>query len=661
MTDGRIPLALALRVAWRGWPRLLPAVWVCVMLACMLVPLPTAAVDLLLSLSLAGAVVLLVASLAVRRSVELLGFPGLLLLVTLSRLALNVATTRLILSQADAGRVIDAFAGLVVRGDLVVGAVMFAVITAVQYLVIARGSERVAEVAARFALDGLPGEQAAIDADLQAGAFSGEEAARRRAALLERSNFYGAMDGAARFVKGDAIAGLAITAINLLGGVAIGALRHGMPVGESLALYGRLTIGDGLLAQIPALLVSLAAGVLVTRVDRATPTQPLAWLEPAMLVVPAGLLAGLAMVPGMPGLAFVTTAIGLVCAGLWLASRRGVAPTSEPAPRIVVRVPGAVDAAALRQPLAEVRARCAAALGIEVPEIAAEAVVGVGDIRLGGRVLAPLFAEGEELAFETGTSRQVAGDRRGEAGAAGQVAGDRRGDGAAGQVAGDRRTDTDAIVVACFRAVMGHAEALLDLQQLERGLERARRRHPAAVREALKVLPATELLGLCRGFLRERLPLPPLAALLEVVATEPRLRADSERGRWLEVVRERLAGWWVRDLVAGHARLGPVRWVRPVPDAESELGSRTLEGAAGLRLALRPGERAKWLAGLRGDSGGQALVVTTPSARAAMAALVQRSVPHVAVVSTAELLAVDLPLPGEPGGPEARWWWPEAV
>ncbi len=636
MTDGRIPLAVALRVAWSGWPRLLPAVWVCVMLACMLVPLPTAAVDLLLSLSLAGSVVLLVASLAVRRSVELLGFPGLLLLLTLSRLALNVATTRLILSQADAGRVIDAFAGLVVRGDLVVGAVMFAVITAVQYLVIARGSERVAEVAARFALDGLPGEQAAIDADMQAGATSGEEAARRRAALLERSNFYGAMDGAARFVKGDAIAGLAITAINLCGGVAIGAMRHGMPVGESLELYGRLTIGDGLLAQIPALLVSLAAGVLVTRVDRATPTAPLAWLEPAMLVVPAALLAGLAAVPGMPALAFVTTAIGLVCAGLWLASRRGGGPVSEPAPRIVVRVPGPFEVGTLRQPLAAVRARCAAALGIEVPEIAAELVHGPGDIRLGGRVLAPLFGDAEVPA---------------------QIGELTVGTGALGHVVRDRLADVDEVVVACFRAVMGHAEALLDLQQLERGLERARRRHPAAVREALKVLPVAELLGLCRGFLRERLPLPPLVALLEVVATEPRLRSVSERGRWLEVVRERLAGWWVRDLVAGHARLGAVRWVRPLPDAEAELESRVLVGEAGMRLALRPGERAAWLAGLRGDSG-PALVVTTPSARGAMAALVQRSVPHVAVVSTAELLAVDLPLPGEPGGPEARWWWP---
>lgn len=629
VTEGRLPLAVAVRVAWSGWPRLLPAVWVCVMVACMLVPLPTAVMDLLLSLSLAAALLLLVASLAVRRSVELLGFPGLLLLVTLSRMALNVSTTRLILSQADAGRVIDAFAGFVVRGDLVVGAVMFLMITAVQYGVIARGSERVAEVAARFALDGLPGEQAAIDADLKAGAISAEEAAKRRAALLERVNFYGAMDGAARFVKGDAIVGLGITAINLIGGVAVG-MRQGLAVGESLELYGRLTIGDGLMAQIPALLVSLAAGVLVTRVDRAAPVRAAAWLEPAMLVVPAVLLAGLAMVPGMPGLAFMTTAIGLVCAGLWLASRRE-AEVSEPLLRIVVRVPGRFDVAALRQPLAAVRARCAAALAIDVPEISAELVQGTGDVRLGARVLAGLEEVDTELAHRTGPEGHVVKDR-----------------------------EIDDVVIACFRAVMGHAEALFDLGQLGRGLERARRRHPAAVREALKVMSEPELLELCRGLLRERLPLPPLSALLEVVATEPRLRAGSERGRWLEVVRERLAGWWVRDLVAGHALVGPVQWVRPLPDAEAELGSCVVAGEAGLRLALRPGQRAAWLAGLRGDSGGPPpLVVTTSQVRAAMAALVQRSAPHIAVVSTAELLAVDLPLPGEPGGPAVRWWWPD--
>ena len=372
MTDDARPGSLALlRRATTGWQRLLPAAWVCVMLACLLVPLPTAAVDLLLSMSLAAALLLLVASLAVRQRAELLAFPSLLLLVTLSRLALNVATTRLILSQADAGKVIDAFAGLVVRGDIVVGAVMFAVITAVQFLVIARGSERVAEVAARFALDGLPGQQAAIDADLKAGAISAEEAARRRSALLLRSDFHGAMDGAVRFVRGDAIAGLAITIINLAGGVAVGTIRHGMEIGASLELYGRLTVGDGLLAQIPALLVSLAAGVLVTRVDEAAALRrrALAWLEPAMLAVPAALLTGLALVPGMPRLAFIATATGLVCAGLWLAAREPEEAPEEPTAAIELRVAGAGPETlrVLRPSLVALRRRCATALAIDLP------------------------------------------------------------------------------------------------------------------------------------------------------------------------------------------------------------------------------------------------------------------------------------------------------
>ena len=638
----------------------------------MLVPLPSGAVDLLLSLSLAAAVLLLVASLAVRRSVDFLSFPALLLLVTLSRLALNVATTRLILSEGDAGRVIDAFAGLVVRGDLLVGAVMFAVITAVQFLVIARGSERVAEVAARFALDGLPGHQAAIDADLKAGAISAEEAARRRAAVGERASFHGAMDGAARFVRGDAIAGLAITAINLVGGVAVGSLRHGLELGVSLDLYGRLTIGDGLLAQIPALLVSLAAGVLVTRVDREGQAPVLGWLEPAMLVVPAALLAGLALVPGMPQLAFAATAIGLLCAGLWLATRREATLPDEPAPQIVLRLAGAPAELLreLRAPLLALRERCSAALGIEVPAIVAVAgpAAEPSEVRLGTRVLAGLAPE--DLAAGAGVvGPGHEGMSEGTGAGAAAVWADASGAGPKGMSSGTGYSGTgysgtgvaraglavDAAVVACFRAVMGQAEALLDLQQLERGLERARRRHPAVVREALKVLALPELLGLCRGLLRERLPLPPLATLLEVVASEPRLRLTSERARWGELLREQLAGLWLRDLVAAHARLGPLRWVRPQPEAEAELLARAREGEGGLRLALAPGERAAWLVELRGGSPESPLVVTTPAARLVFAALVRRSAPHITVVSTAELAAVDLPVPGEAGAPTARW------
>lgn len=645
VTDDRPSSLALLRRATSGWPRLLPAAWACVMLACLLVPLPTVAVDLLLSLSLAGSMLLLVASLAVRRRAELLAFPSLLLLLTLSRLALNVATTRLILSQADAGRVIDAFAGLVVRGDIVVGAVMFAVITAVQFLVIARGSERVAEVAARFALDGLPGQQAAIDADLRAGAISPEEAARRRHALLQRSDFHGAMDGAVRFVRGDAIAGLAITIINLVGGIAVGTLRHGMEIGASLELYGRLTVGDGLLAQIPALLVSLAAGVLVTRVDEEATKQrrALAWLEPAMLAVPAALLTALALVPGMPRLAFLATAMGLVCAGLWLAARAPEEAPEEPAPAIELRLAGAGPEAlrVLRPPLAALRRRCAAALAIELPPIVAVALPGEpggAEVRLGVRLLATLGPA--ELAALVGPPGQGAEDMSFGPGhePSGLV--------------------VDALVVVCFRAVMNHAEVFYDLRQLEAALERSRRRDPAAVREALRVTPTGELLALCRGLLRERLPLPPLAELLDAVASEPRLRSASERGRWGELLRERLAGLWVHDLVAAHARLGRLRWVRPLPDVEAELLQRARTGEGGLALALAPGERAAWLASLRDGHTEPPIVVTTPAARPAFAALVHRSAPQVAVISTAELQAVELMLPGEPGGPPVRWWQP---
>lgn len=645
MTDDGRPGTLALlRRATTGWPRLLPAAWVCAMLACLLVPLPTAAVDLLLSMSLAAALLLLVASLVVRQRAELLAFPSLLLLVTLSRLALNVATTRLVLSQADAGKVIDAFAGLVVRGDIVVGAVMFAVITAVQFLVIARGSERVAEVAARFALDGLPGQQAAIDADLRAGAISAEEAARRRSALVLRSDFHGAMDGAVRFVRGDAIAGLAITIINLVGGVAVGTMRHGMEIGASLELYGRLTVGDGLLAQIPALLVSLAAGVLVTRVDEGTAQRrrALAWLEPAMLAVPAALLTGLALVPGMPRLAFIATATGLVCAGLWLAAREPEEAPEEPTAAIELRIAGAGPETlrALRPSLAALRRRCATALAIELPAfvpraVPAEAIAGALEVRHGIRVLG--VASAMDL---TGLMGQVAEDM------------------SVGPGTEPGPALTEALLIACFRAVMNNAETLYDLQQLEGALERARRQHPAAVREALKVLGPPELLTLCRGLLRERVPLPPMPALLDAVTGEPRMRVAGERARRGELVREQLAGLWVHDLVAAHARLGPLRWVRPLPDVEAELLAGARSGEGGLRLGLAAGERARWMLSLRDGHTVPPLLVTTPAARLAFAALCHRSAPQVAVLSTAELQAVELALPGEPGGPEVRWWQP---
>ncbi|MFY0539730.1 FHIPEP family type III secretion protein [Nannocystis pusilla] len=368
---------------WAVLPGYGLVLWVLAAVVCALLPLPRWLVDLLLTLSLAGSVTALVAGVTARRSAELLGFPRLVLLMTLTRMALNVTTTRLILRDADAGEVIAAFSTLVIQGDLLVGAVVFAIVTVVQFVVVARGGERIAEVAARFALDGLPGHQAAIEADLRAGAISAAEASRLRARLRERSNFYGAMDGAAKFIRGDAILGLVLTSINIVGGVAVG-LRDGLGLTTALELYGRLAIGDGLLAQVPALLVGLAGALLVARVDREEPApRRAAWWSAGLLAAPAGLLAGLALAPGMPTAAFGLTATGLGALAWWTRRRRG-----RPVRQIVVCLPGhdEKDMQALRRPLAELRRRCSGALGVEVPPIVVTAGPSFA-VRLGERVL----------------------------------------------------------------------------------------------------------------------------------------------------------------------------------------------------------------------------------------------------------------------------------
>jgi len=230
------------------------------------VPLPPWLLDLGLALNLLAAAALLLAALSVRTPLELSVFPTLLLVTTLFRLALNVSSTRLALAEGHAGQIIQAFGEFVVRGDYVVGGVVFAVITLVQFLVVAKGAERVSEVAARFTLDAMPGKQMAIDADLRSGLVDQNGAASRRRGLERESQMFGAMDGAMKFVKGDVVAGLVIVVVNLLGGLAIGVLQRGLEAREALATYALIAIGDGLCSQVPSLCVAVAAGLVVTRV-----------------------------------------------------------------------------------------------------------------------------------------------------------------------------------------------------------------------------------------------------------------------------------------------------------------------------------------------------------------------------------------------------------
>ncbi|HOT01926.1 MAG TPA: flagellar biosynthesis protein FlhA, partial [Acidobacteriota bacterium] len=230
----------------------------------MIIPLPTFLLDILLTLNITIAVTLLLVSMYIPDATKLASFPTILLITTLFRLALNVSSTRLILLYAYAGEVINSFGTFVVAGNYVVGAVIFLILTLIQFMVIAKGAERVAEVAARFTLDAMPGKQMSIDADLRAGAFDLAEARRRRTAIQRESQLYGSMDGAMKFVKGDAIAGIIIALINVIGGLIIGVLMKGMNLVKAAQTYTLLTIGDGLVSQIPALLISVTAGMVTS-------------------------------------------------------------------------------------------------------------------------------------------------------------------------------------------------------------------------------------------------------------------------------------------------------------------------------------------------------------------------------------------------------------
>ncbi|MGY0217891.1 type III secretion system export apparatus subunit SctV [Endozoicomonadaceae bacterium StTr2] len=284
-----------------------------------ILPMPTWLVDILIATNMGLSVILLMTAIYLKSPLEFSSFPAVLLVTTLFRLALSITTTRLILLQADAGQIVYVFGNFVVGGDLVVGLVIFLIITIVQFLVITKGSERVAEVSARFSLDAMPGKQMSIDADMRAGSIEMEEAQARRQAVQKESQLYGSMDGAMKFVKGDAIAGLIIIFVNILAGVSIGVTRNGMTAGEALQLYSILTVGDGLISQIPALLISITAGIIVTRVssedssDLGNEIGVQLLDKPKALLAGGGLLFGFALVPGFPFLTFCT--LGLLIAG----------------------------------------------------------------------------------------------------------------------------------------------------------------------------------------------------------------------------------------------------------------------------------------------------------------------------------------------------------
>ncbi len=309
-----------------------------VVLGIMLLPVPAFALDIFLSISISIAIVILLTSVYIKKPLDFSVFPSLLLMVTLYRLSLNIATTRIILLKGNegpeaAGRVIKSFGNFVVGGNYAVGLIVFLILVIINFIVITKGAGRIAEVAARFTLDAMPGKQMAIDADLNAGLIDEQSAKKRRETISHEADFYGAMDGASKFVRGDAIAGLVITGINIMGGLLIGVLQKGMPIADAARTYMLLTIGDGLVSQIPALLVSTSAGIVVSRAgsdtDLGEEVKRQIFVNPKALSTASGVLFILALVPGLPHIPFfiISVTSGSIA---YMVSRKPAKAQEEP-------------------------------------------------------------------------------------------------------------------------------------------------------------------------------------------------------------------------------------------------------------------------------------------------------------------------------------------
>jgi type III secretion protein V len=611
----------------------------------MIVPLPTWLLDVLIATNLSGAVAILLVVLYVPDALAIATFPTVLLLTTLFRLALNVSSTRLILLQANAGEVIRAFGAFVVRGNYVVGAVVFLVLTIIQFIVIAKGSERVAEVSARFVLDAMPGKQMAIDAELRAGSIDGNEARRRRRLLARESQFYGSMDGAMKFVKGDVIASLVITVVNVLGGLLIGVGQKGMPAVDALKRYGLLTIGDGLVTQIPALILSTAAGVLVTRVASEEPDTPLGeevarqlFGMPKALRVAAAFVLALALVPGLPTAPFLVIATALFVAARARATqlaREDRRAATEPQPR-------AVDGGR----------REAAFLPMVVPwsiEVGREVTPLLDDLGPGEDVLPGIrssaLALRERLFAELGVPLPAPRVRAVPALPPRHVVLSLFEVPARVFVVPDGATDRDAlrdIESAAADLLRARAADFLGLAETQRLLDELEQFAPATVRNVVpKPVSLTLLTDVLRRLLEERVSIRDLRAILEALATNAGTEKDPLT--LTELVRAQLRRALTFRLTRGAPHLGVVLVDPIIEDSVRRAVTRTPAGAF---LTLAPAAARDVVAALRRgaeDAAAQSpgtppVFLTQPDIRRFVRKLVEPELPEATVVSFAELL-----------------------
>ena len=642
----------------------------------LVVPLPPAMLDVLIAVNIASSLVILLTSMYVKRPLDFSVFPSLILVFTLFRLGLNVAATRLVLRDAFAGDVIHAFGSFVVGGSLVIGLVIFLILVVIQFVVITSGAGRVAEVGARFTLDAMPGKQMAIDADLNSGLIDEDTARKRRADVAAEADFYGAMDGGSKFVKGDAIAGIVITVINLVGGFVIGMVQRGMDAGEAINTYAILSVGDGLVTQIPALLLSVSTGIVVTRASEdgdlgSSAAAQLLQSRTALLIAGAGAVS-LGLLPGMPRVPFVLVGASLML----LAQRRKQAEAKEAAeqeaavpaaeapsndsPEALIEqmrvhqleillAPDLVDLVGSgpeQDLLARVRGlrrKIAMDLGIVVPPVRTRDsvdlprstyVIRVGGVEV-GRGEAPagkVLALGDDLAAMPGPSvtepvfglpgKWVPLELRHAAEMTGATVVDR----------------ASVLITHLGSLITQYASRLLgreDVRVLTEGLKKV---NPSVVEELVPTLLSLgEVQRVLQGLLDERVPVRDLGRIYEALTLRAKVSTDPEG--LVEASRAGLGPALAQPYIAE----GAIRVLTLDPTLEQALleGLRPAEG--GTQLMVDPTIMEQMLAQLqhavnKAEAAGRPVVLTcAPAIRPALHRLVALALPRLAVLSYPEV------------------------